>query len=401
MAPTIKNVPRPPAARGPDPKQAAVRNSPAARVTVSRDEMSNGLGSALRREMTARLGSNLSSSSVSNISADLKVMHEILDPGGETIAVFDHFGPGLTHGDYVENVVTGHDDKPTPGIREIETGAPETPRAGLDDWIKSRVVGLLDSTSDGLETILNDPASKIQVINQSQSTSEIRIVSDIWDSVKNDPVAKAKLAAELGLKPGAQDKEILQALVNRVEHVFDTSPEIAASKARYDRLSQQLEARGILHVVTAGNNGDELAALDAMGITHDDDFTRSALFNDQVLVVGASTGNGDEMDPDSTPSDQVDLVIDGTKIDVGGGHTGSGTSFSAPQVTAVIAQMRRINPDLTNDQIRAMLKQACRDTAAPDQVEGAGILDPQKALLLAELSLLKSQASHGMILKER
>ena len=84
----------------------------------------------------------------------------------------------------------------------------------------------------------------------------------------------------------------------------------------------------------------------------------------QTIVMAASTGGKrDQIADFSTPSDFVTVAIDGTDIEVAEA-TANGTSFSAPQVTALIAEMRRINPELTNDQVRDLLAQAATDTSA-------------------------------------
>ncbi|ADO75468.1 S8 family serine peptidase [Stigmatella aurantiaca] len=313
-----------------------------------------------------------------------------LNPGDDTIAIFDSFGPGTTHGDNVEHVVDENSEYSDDDIRTVPVGSSPAPAgASLDERIEQRASSFLDSTSDAMQGILDNPGD-ITVINQSQSISPVRIADEMWQEVRNDPEAKAELAQELGLEEGASDTEILQALVDRVDGVFENSPEIAASKERYDRLSGELEDAGILHVVTAGNTGDFLDTLDEMGVEYDGDFADSVLFNEHTIVVAASTGGKrDQIADFSTPSDFVTVAIDGTDIEVVGGETANGTSFAAPQVTALIAEMRRINPDLTNDEIRDLLAKAATDTSATAQEEGHGILDPDKALMLARLSLLK------------
>jgi subtilisin family serine protease len=274
-------------------------------------------------------------------------------------------------------------------IRTVGVGSSSAPAgASLDEQIEHRASSFLDSTSDAMQGVLDNPGD-ITVINQSQSISPVRIADEMWRDVRNDPKAKAALAKELGLEEGASDTEVLQALVDHVDGVFENSKEIATSKARYDKLSGQLEDAGILHVVTAGNTGDFLDTLDEMGVEYDGNFADSVLFNEQTIVVAASTGGKrDQIADFSTPSDFVTVAIDGTDIEVAEG-TANGTSFAAPQVTALIAEMRRINPELTNDQVRDLLAQAATDTSATSQEEGAGILDADKALALARLSLLK------------
>lgn len=317
-----------------------------------------------------------------------------LNPADDTIAIFDSFGDGVTHGDDVEHVVDENSEYSDGEIRTVGVGSSSAPAgASLDERIEQRASSFLDSTSDAMQGVLDNPGD-ITVINQSQSISPVRVADEMWREVSGDPKAKAALAQELGLEKGASDAEVLQALVDRVDGVFENSKEIAKSKARYDKLSGELEDAGILHVVTAGNTGRFLDTLDDMGVEYDGDFADSVLFNEHTIGVAASTGDGgllgDRIADFSTPSDFVTVAIDGTDIEVEGGRTADGTSFAAPQVTALIAEIRRINPDLTNDQVRELLEQAATDTRATAQEEGHGILDPDKALELARASLMKN-----------
>jgi len=315
-----------------------------------------------------------------------------LNPGDDTIALFDSFGPGTTHGDDVQHVVDENSEYSDGEIRTVPVGSSGAPAgASLDERIEHRASSFLDSTSDAMQGVLDNPGD-ITVINQSQSISPVRVADEMWREVSGDPEAKAALAQELGLEEGASDTEVLQALVDRVDGVFENSTEIAESKERYDNLSGQLEDAGILHVVTAGNTGRFLDTLDRMGVNYDGDFADSVLFNEHTIVVAASEGAGglkDRIADFSTPSDFVTVAIDGTDIPVEGGRTADGTSFAAPQVTALIAEIRRINPDLTNDQVREILDHAATDTRATDQEEGHGILDADQALDLARASLIR------------
>lgn len=319
----------------------------------------------------------------------LQELLSILSPADDAIALFDTFGEGITHGDDVRHVVEENSKYDGGEIRPVRVGSTPAPRgASLDERIEHRVTSFLDSTSDAIQGIL-DNRGQINVINQSQSISPVRVVEDLWREVRNDPKERAALAKELGLDADATDKELLQALADHVDKVFETSPEIAKAKERYDALSAELEEAGILHVVTAGNTGDFLDELDDLGVTYDRDFSNSVLFNEHKIVVAASTGGRDDQIAEfSTPSDYVTVAIDGTDIPVESG-TSNGTSFAAPQVTALIAEMRRIDPSLTNDEIRDILAKAATDTAASAREEGHGILDPDKALALVRLSLLK------------
>jgi hypothetical protein len=307
-------------------------------------------------------------------------------PQDDTIAIFDVFSDGVTHGDDVSQVVKDHSTTQATQLRQVDMRGTSL-SGSLEERIEQRATGLLNDTSDGIESILKNPGN-IKVINQSMGTDELRVASSMWNEVRDEPQVRGNLAEKLGLKRDASDKDIIQGLVNKVDKVFEGSKEISKARQRYNDLSQQLEDKGILHVVTAGNMGEVLKEWDAMGIKHDEDFTHSVLFNKHKIVVAASTGeNPDGIAGFSSPGKHVTLAMDGTDVPVVNG-TDSGTSFAAPQVSAVISEMRKINPDLTNDQIRDMLKKASTDTKASKREEGAGILNADRALLLARLSLM-------------
>ena len=61
----------------------------------------------------------------------------------------------------------------------------------------------------------------------------------------------------------------------------------------------------------------------------------------------------------------------------------SGTSFSAAEITGVIALLLERNPGLTPDAVRRVLMGTARDLGAPgmDPLFGAGLVDAYQALM--------------------
>jgi hypothetical protein len=267
----------------------------------------------------------------------------------------------------------------------------------LDTQIKYSTISFLNSTSENLEEIADQPG-KIQVINQSQGSSKLDIVMGIWSpenpkapNPSTNPEDLKALGEKLGLKPSdlkgldapAQARKIFQALVDRVETVTDGSQEVRDAKARHQRAVERLDKQGIFYVISAGNEGDELSLLKQKGITFGADFADPVLASqrDNVLVIGAAE-NKKRMAGFSTPSPFVFAAVDGTKIPVGSGQKADGTSFAAPQVTALIAEMR--GKGFTPQQVRTVLREAARDTSAPREQEGLGIIDMDKAKKLIQ-----------------
>lgn len=139
-------------------------------------------------------------------------------------------------------------------------------------------------------------------------------------------------------------------------------------------------AEGILVVASAGNSGDKgnpvnyPAALDG------------------VIGVGA-TAEGDVATSWASFGDWVDVAAPGQAVvgltpNTTSLSSGSGTSFSAPMVSAALALVRNAAPDLTVSQIESLLVDSARDvhTAGWDPRTGHGVLD--MVALLAATDLL-------------
>lgn len=63
----------------------------------------------------------------------------------------------------------------------------------------------------------------------------------------------------------------------------------------------------------------------------------------------------------------------------------SGTSMATPVVTGAIAYLLGKNPQLSNEQVRDLLKESCVNIHRPDNEQGWGVLDIEKLIELAEL----------------
>ena len=70
------------------------------------------------------------------------------------------------------------------------------------------------------------------------------------------------------------------------------------------------------------------------------------------------------------------LALDG--VDVNGNDQLDGTSFSAPQITAMIERLRQVNPNLTPAEVKDILI-----ASASHSVAGMAVPDTDKALALA------------------
>ncbi|HAO47431.1 MAG TPA: S8 family serine peptidase [Ferruginibacter sp.] len=79
-----------------------------------------------------------------------------------------------------------------------------------------------------------------------------------------------------------------------------------------------------------------------------------------------------------------------------------GTSFAAPVVTSVIAQMLEINPELTPEQVRKLLfSTAKRLPGLPAEQQGYGVIHPGKAIVKTLQNLFAMKQHHSPYINKR
>jgi len=103
-----------------------------------------------------------------------------------------------------------------------------------------------------------------------------------------------------------------------------------------------------------------------------------------VIGVGA-TSNGTTRAPTSSYGDGMDVMAFGayyTTTASGGYANAAGTSFASPQVAALASLMLGVNPDLTNDQIYALIRQGTKTNGSYSFETGYGCIDIAKTLAL-------------------
>lgn len=326
-----------------------------------------------------------------------------------TVAVIDYFadeGEEAEHGDKVESILQDtHGDLSDEDIQRYRAGGGgninDVVNSDVDDfgenldrYVEDRVTGLLDGSSDAFEDILDQEDSKITTVNQSLGAPEIRIAQDLAGKLDDDPEFRERFIEYAGLESDASEREVLQALVDEVSDSRRSSEAIRESEARYDSLTEEARGRGITTVVSAGNYGRFADRLEAAGVEADDEFYTDVLVNDNVIAVGAvddrntSSVNDDTEAALTTPNAGTDVSADGVSVstDVDGEtHTGNGTSFSAPQVAGVAAQIAEEYPNLSPIEIQHIIENSAADTGLDSDEVGAGILRPDVALALAAI----------------
>ena len=156
----------------------------------------------------------------------------------------------------------------------------------MDDYIEGRVTGLLDASSGAIEDILADEGSSIRTINQPLGVPESRIAGDIADRLESDPEFRERFLEYAGLDADANEREVMQALVDEVGESRRSNETIQESKARYDELVQEAYNRGVTTIDSSGNYGSFARELEELGVVTDDAFHTDVLDNPLVLSVG-------------------------------------------------------------------------------------------------------------------
>ncbi len=333
---------------------------------------------------------------------ELVVMTEAENPkpvggyrGAAKVAVFDDFRldqEDYNHGQTVETIllqtggfepylVQGFQNTPymEPLARNLATVGPHVFGHALHAYIEKFPAAGLAQTSINLEALLSEDYPELVVVNQSQAISPLQATLSILElsgvNVLSDrPAVEGhfgeQLAAHLGYSLEVDVTEFVQAVSEHVYSIQHESELVAEQLGRYDELSELAFSHGVGYFIAAGNSAHQLEAIRALGVQLAEDFHRSWFKNDFNLVVGASDAEGREAFF-STPG--ADLALNGTHVLPGF----DGTSFAAPQVSAVFVSLRKSRPRLEVEQLYQLLLDSC---VPGDERLGAGILEANRFL---------------------
>lgn len=144
--------------------------------------------------------------------------------------------------------------------------------------------------------------------------------------------------------------------------------------------------QGVVVVVSAGNSG--CAEPDSCWY-----YVNTPADADSAITVGAveadsSLASFSSRGPTADGRRKPDVVVQGTDVvtaweDRAFARVG-GTSYAAPQVTGIVAQMLQIAPKLEPTEVRRLLRQTASQSEAPDNEVGWGIVDADAAMRAAE-----------------
>jgi hypothetical protein len=211
-------------------------------------------------------------------------------------------------------------------------------RAKLRAAVVERLLYGMNDLQGRLLQFLENPGRQ-GVVSLGLVFSESTVTLELWNESGANPEHRAHLARTLGVAPEADDASLLRAVLPEVHQAFvDFQASLPGREClrRYEEVLQACEEANVLPVVPGHDTGPLLAELARLGIAHGKDFSRSLLVNPLLLAVG--------LHPEEGSDTQVRVV-----------------GLNVPQLGALVAQVRGLNPLLTNRQVRQLILRATKD----------------------------------------
>lgn len=247
-----------------------------------------------------------------------------------------------------------------PRLEVIQGAKPPEPRAQLRAAVRERLLQGLADIQGRLASFLRMPGRPGSV-TLSLVLSESSVTYELWREPALVPESRARLAQTLGVAPETDEASLLRALMAEVHQAFvefQASGPGREARKQYEAVLQGYAAGNCLPIVPGHDTGPLLAELARLGLPHERDFSRSLLVDPLLLAVGLC------------PEDGTD-----SQVMVAG--------LSVSQLGTLVAQVRRLNPRITNRQVSQLLVRAATDPRSASR----------KSLGPAEVELVRERAS--------
>lgn len=298
---------------------------------------------------------------------------------GVTVAVIDS---GIVkHPDLDANVLPGYDFITEPSIARDGNGRDSDP-TDQGNWEEA---GVCDADSEASESnwhgthvagsiaaIMNN---KRGIVGVAPSTKILPVRALGMCGGYDSDIADAMIWAAGGTVEGVPANSNPAKIINLSLGGEGTCP------ATYSKAIAEVNKRGAILVVAAGNDGQDTSKVApancggsiVVGAT-DQEGKRSDFSNYGKLVDVSAPGSG--------IMSTVDL---GTTVSTGAGYTEyDGTSMAAPQVAGVIALMKSVDPSLTAERAKQILKQSSKPLTCDVNACGSGIVNAASALAMVQ-----------------
>jgi hypothetical protein len=228
-----------------------------------------------------------------------------------------------------------------PGEREGSANAAKQAlegRAKLHAAVHERLLTGMKDVHGRLAKFIKSPG-RLGVVNLSLVLSESSLTYELWKEPSAVPERRARMAQTLGVSPESNDAFLLRALIAEVHQcfvAFEASRPGKDIRAQYVEVLEAYEAAGVLPVMPGFDSGPMQAELTRLGMPHDKEFARSIFIDPHILAVGIS--------PDDGVEPQVMVA-----------------GLTVPQLGTIVAQLRRLNPRLSNRQVLNLMLLASTD----------------------------------------
>lgn len=303
-----------------------------------------------------------------------------------TLAVIDRFeGPG-SHGNLVDAVLHSKSLKLSHQIGEDVTGiALVESQAEFEEFVTDLMqyvpARALDQVTEQLQKIARDPKSPIQTVNLSLAVNKAGRFQLLEKVLQQDEEARGRMQQFLGLSDQSSPREFTQSMVDKLEKLYDSSPDIQKSRQLYQSTLDQLTQRKIVVVVAAGNEGELQEQLQRQGVKPGPTFFENLFSSPQQTINVGAVDAHHKLWNESNPGADVLALGVGVPITIGKKTSGhDGTSFAAPQVADLIDQMKALNPSLSRSQILDILKATSQPVPGSKAQVGSGEIDQARAL---------------------
>ena len=340
------------------------------------------------------------------------------------VAIFDYFAEGKEppqHGDQVEDIIrrtSGLSDRKVQNFQnaysldssfeDVFESSNASFKENLRSYTVDIVTGFFGATKQNLETVLNKENNKVRVINQSQSQAPARVARPFVKEILQNDDFRLKMKDVLNLPKNAHKDTVAEAFIAEVGEVFDKSRHIATARKEYEATAKRAHDSGIAHVVTSGNLGRLTTHYEKLGIHAQEGAYKSVLANEYTTVIGATASQGTTTTRDDKAASftsvyaGAEFAMHGVNVEVVDDNPdrdkfSNGTSFSAPQTTALIHEIFEENPSLTVPEMENILYKSTIPVQGTEEQVGAGQIDPERARFLAEQSRFVTGASFELL----
>lgn len=297
------------------------------------------------------------------------------------------------HGKAVKGIVEENIDPQQ--VEYIDAELPTaSPDLSLDDYLDTGLSGAFNMASDHLESVASRDGKKPSAINISVGFNKLALIDTVLTEMQDNPDFQNRVFHDLSLLPGqATDKQLLHALNQRLESRIQQSPEYLRALGRYQKTTQQLADNGTVIVVASGNEQREARAYKALNIPVAEDAALNFLaMSEHVIVAGAIDDKGTSTTSDdqgaafsSQGTQQHPITVAADGVNVSGQGKLDGTSFAAPQITSLIAEIKAVNPNVSVKEVKSILQQTATDNPLiPQRIEGAGTINREQAIERAQ-----------------